>query len=384
MKCRPDWNPKQPMTSAVTYARARLRLGVMGVGSIVLLTAIAFVYQLPSTFFPFSGGPWYADWAALGVLYLAYAAISLPFDVWGGYWLPCRHHRICLLFPVFFMKWVRGVAVQGLVMTLSALALLQAGRRWGVWGALAVLAGIQLVLLALQLPLAQWAGGLRRAAAPEPGVVALNGLDPGFTGGAVGLPGMEQHVVSRAWWGEVSPESLRAELKRREGSVATGSRLRGVLLALGWNFAGFWLCASLPWAGVSSVYTLVETILGCTLWSFLGLLILPSFSRPGVMEADRYAVAHGISRQQVESGMRELDHLQDDEPRRSRWVERIFHPIPAVDNRLAALAAGATPYGAWHAARLALYLSWAQFGLLSRAVHCNSGRPELWVMLPCD
>jgi hypothetical protein len=291
---------------------------------------------------------------------------------------------LCLLFPVFFMKWVRGVAVQGFVMTLSALALLQAGRRWGVPGAVAVLACIQLLLLALQLRLAQWAGGLRRGPAPEPGLIALNGLDPGFTGGAVGLPGLERHVVSLAWWGEISPASLRAEISRRQGSVATGSRLRGVLLALAWNLGGFWLCASLPWAGVTSVYTLLETLLGCTLWSFLGLLILPSFSRPGVLEADRYAVTHGISPQQVESAMREFDHLQDDEPSRSRWVERIFHPIPAVTNRLAALQAGARPYGAWHAARLALYLSWAQFGLLSRAVHCNSGRPELWVMPPCD
>jgi Zn-dependent protease with chaperone function len=356
----------------------------MGVGTIVFLSAIAFVYQLPSTFFPFSGELWYADWAALGVLYLAYAAISLPFDVWGGYWLPCRHHRLCLLFPVFIMKWLRGIAVQGLVMTLSALALLQAGRRWGVWGALAVVALIQLLLLALQLPLALWAGGLRHASSPEPKVSALHGLDPGFTGGTAGLPGLEQHVFPQSWWSELSAASLLTEMKRRQGSLATGSRFRGVLLALAWNLTGFWLCASLPWAGVTTVYTLVETLLGCTLWSFLGLLILPSFSRPGVLEADRYALTHGASPQQIESAMREIDHLQDDEPRRSRWVERIFHPIPTVDNRLAALSSGSSSYGAWHAARLALYLSWAQFGLLSRAVHCNSGRPELWVMLPCD
>jgi hypothetical protein len=372
------------MTNAVTYARARLRLGVMGVGAIVFLSAIAFVYQLPSTFFPYSGELWYADLAALGILYLAYAALSLPFDVWGGYWLPCRHHRLCLPFPLFFMKWVRGIAVQGVVMTLSAMALLQAGRQWGIWGALAVVAAVQIALLALQLPLARWVGGLLGAASPQPGVTALQGLDPGFTGGAAGLPGLERQVIPRAWWADLSTEALAAELKRRQGALATGSRLRGVLLAFAWNLTGFWLCASLPWAGVTTVYTLVETFLGCTLWSFLGLLILPSFSRPGVLEADRYALTHGTPRQQIESAMRELDHLQDDEPRRSRWVERIFHPIPAVDNRLAALASGEGRYGAWHAARLALYLSWAQFGLLSRAVHCNSGRPELWVMLPCD
>jgi hypothetical protein len=39
--------------------------------------------------------------------------------------------------------------------------------------------------------------------------------------------------------------------------------------------------------------------------------------------------------------------------------------------------------GAWHAARTTLFLSWAGFGLLSRAVHCNSGRPEPWALPPC-
>jgi hypothetical protein len=31
-----------------------------------------------------------------------------------------------------------------------------------------------------------------------------------------------------------------------------------------------------------------------------------------------------------------------------------------------------------------LYLSWAGIGGLSRAVHCNVGRPPLWVLLPGD
>ncbi|WP_146526280.1 hypothetical protein [Novipirellula artificiosorum] len=39
---------------------------------------------------------------------------------------------------------------------------------------------------------------------------------------------------------------------------------------------------------------------------------------------------------------------------------------------------------AWHAARMTLFVSWACMGMLVRAVHCNVGRPELWVMLPTD
>jgi hypothetical protein len=64
-------------------------------------------------------------------------------------------------------------------------------------------------------------------------------------------------------------------------------------------------------------------------------------------------------------------------------VETMFHLIPALSRRLEALSAAEGPrIGAWHAARSALYLSWAGFGFLSRAVHRNSGRPELWALLP--
>lgn len=69
--------------------------------------------------------------------------------------------------------------------------------------------------------------------------------------------------------------------------------------------------------------------------------------------------------------------------RRGRWLERVFHPVPSVESRLHALDSAARGGAAsWHAARLALYLSGASFGLLSRAVHCNAGGLELRVMRP--
>ena len=71
--------------------------------------------------------------------------------------------------------------------------------------------------------------------------------------------------------------------------------------------------------------------------------------------------------------------------KRAPAVEAIFHPIPSPARRSEEIERGHNRgAGAWHAARMALYLSWACFGLLGRAVHCNCGRPELWVMLPAD
>ena len=51
---------------------------------------------------------------------------------------------------------------------------------------------------------------------------------------------------------------------------------------------------------------------------------------------------------------------------------------------LSAAAPDGPRSGAWHEARTALFLSWAGLGFLSRALHCGAGRPELWVLLPCD
>lgn len=234
------------------YSSARWLAGLACAGTVALLSTITFVYQLPSTFFPYTGGPFALDAFALLIWYLLYAAISFPFDVWAGYWAPCRYGGICGLFPVYLGRLTRGLAAQGLVMTASAAALLAAGRLWGAWGSGAALA----VLLSL--------------------LGAARGKVAHYLGAEVG---------ERAGW-------------------------KSWALAGGWNLGGFALSVALPWCGVTTVYTLVETLLGCTLWSLLGLLVLPRIDR--------------------------------------------------------------------RASELALYLSWASFGLLSRATEAKAGLPERW------
>lgn len=242
----------------MSYSSARLLAGLAGAGTIFVLSAIGFVYQLPSTFFPFHGGPFYADWAALWVVYLAYSLVSLPFDIWAGYWLPCQHHLRCELLPVYLGRLFRAWMVQGAVMTISALLLLQAGKLWGVWGAEAVFGLLLAVLF-----------GLRRRVA--------------------GLLGIRESVP-----------------------------LAGKYYAAGaaWLLIGFAASASLPWCGVGRLFTLLETLLGCTLWSLPGL-----------------------------------------------WVLGRLHP---------------------GAGRASLYLSWASFGLLSRATPALAGLPERWASPMAD
>jgi hypothetical protein len=190
----------------------------------------------------------------------------------------------------------------------------------------------------------------------------------------------------------------RAPMRRtcgfpRDGSAgvrALGLRRRGVLVAVAWNTIGFMLATLAPRADLMTAAGFVTVIAWFTLWSFLGLLILPTLSRPAVLAADRWArSSHDAS--VVAGTLTTLDGWQDDEAERAPITEMIFHPVPSRGSRLRALALHDQPTdtvavaaGAWQATRLMLYLSWAGVGGLARAVHCNVGRPSLWVMLPGD
>ncbi|MEM6776163.1 MAG: hypothetical protein AAF670_00820 [Planctomycetota bacterium] len=213
-------------------------------------------------------------------------------------------------------------------------------------------------------------------------ITVLRHHDTGFTGGVVGLPGMETVVLPAPTLTELSPEQLAIVIARRLEAIQSGSRTRGLLLALAWVITGFALSTMIPGAGVTSVAGLTMTCLAFTLWTFLGLLTLTTLSRQASYAIDGKVLQSGASPEMFKQTVKTLDTLQDDEPRRSALIETIFHPVPSVDNRDGENS-GNTPI-AWHAARITLFVSWACMGMLVRAVHCNVGRPELWVMLPTD
>ncbi len=127
----------------------------------------------------------------------------------------------------------------------------------------------------------------------------------------------------------------------------------------------------------------IEFSLWFTLWSFVGLLTLPVWSRRGVIEVDQLLREQGVPEDRIERIAEQLDALQDGEPERAAMVEAVFHPIPSVRNRLEGPRSHSA-VGYWDAARTSAFLSIAGLGLLGRAVHCNCGRPSLWVFLPTD
>ena len=378
----------------LTYARARLFLGISGVGSAVLLTAAMLYFRVPSRGLSLSADEPLAR-AILSVgLLCAFSQIAFAvFDVIGGSSLVRRQPWR----DPWLVRWLRGVSVQWVVWMLAATALMLAARAAGNSAAVAVFVVVQFLL-------AVWRGRLARVIAhlpivPTPARIAraaaqagvdvsrlqvLDCPDEGFVGGWSGLTARTLVVPAR--WAQLPEPALAAMLLRRRIAGTSGAHTRGVIGAIGWNTLGFVLSLTLTGVSPASAAGVITLAAAMTLWAFLGVLLLPTPSRAAVFALDAAATA-SVGADPVRAGIERLDEWQDDEPVRSAGVETVFHPVPGRSARIARLAgdAGAVrPWHAHHVARHALWLSWGACTPLSRAVHCNVGRPALWAMLPGD
>lgn len=381
----------------MTYARQRLWLGITGVGTTVMLCIAAVTLDLPHRFLnPLADQSFGSAVASIALVWMLHAALLLPVDIAGGL-LVVRVKPGVLR---WLAGWLRGVTVQWLIFALSASLLLRAGQQFGLTSAMLVFLLLQVMLLSRQGLVAWMAGGIRlQDAAPELTALATaagipsaavriaDSDDPAFVGGWTGTDAQRLWIPAR-WIELLSGEQMAVVLSRRAAVKRLGLRRRGVLVALAWNTVGFVLATSAPRADLVTAAGFVTMMAWFTLWSFAGVLVLPSLSRPAVFNADA-AARRSHERDAVAGTITQLDQWQDDEPERGERVETIFHPVPSRGARLRALdaaaaAAPAASSGAWHATRMMLYLSWAGIGGLARAVHCNIGRPSLWVMLPGD
>jgi hypothetical protein len=124
--------PAAPPSGAgrLTYARARLWLGISGVGAMVILAAAALLLDLPGRLL--AADPAQPLAAAVGQVVLAMlvpVALLVPLDVLGGR-VVVRDRRAT---GAWLAGWGRGVLAQLAVWALSAALLLAAGRLGGAW-----------------------------------------------------------------------------------------------------------------------------------------------------------------------------------------------------------------------------------------------------------
>ena len=381
----------------MTYARARLWLGISGVGSLVVLATLALFYNVPHSILATNQQYSWADIGQIIAVALAVSLWMIPFDYLGGYRLPSKFKKSSESFKQWALSYIVAVIGQSTFFVVSAVSILVAGRFWGLAGVLAAICGGLLISLIIREQLMRLKRIESKSTSEKlvevqkltqtwgvslPATMIARHRDVGFTGGIIGFGRKARIVIPEAWLHSMTTQQLAVAIARRAVAITSGSYTRGMILAFLWNTIGFIACSSLPYAGVTSVAALVTTFCWFTLWSFVGLLILPTVSRNASLHIDQILSQQGTPADLIFETAHSQDKMQDGEPDRSKLIEAIFHPVPSVSSRNQRTSK--STLFAWNAARTSLFFSWACFGVLSRAVHCNVGRPELWVMLPTD
>lgn len=322
--------------------------------------------------------------------------LLIPLDYLGGYLLPKQHGKLGDTFFAWLARYVPAALGQAGMFVLFGTTTILLSQKWGlIGGVVAIAIGVVGCLFFRNLWVTSREVNSQKTAATlvdamtliqtwniyVPYTVVARHRDIGFTGGIIGF-GQRTKIVIPESWLEFPTEQLASAIARRAVAIESGSYSRGVVFAFFWNVVGFLLCSLLPNASLTTVAGLVTTVCGFTTWSFLGLLILPTFSRNASLKIDRHLKHQGMVSDLIAQTAHQLDELQDGEPKRSALIEAIFHPIPNVASRNQDHPING--FAAWNVARTTLFFSWPCLNFLSRSVHCNVGRPELWAMLPTD
>ncbi len=390
-----------PSAHALPFARRRLRLGITGVGSSVLLAA-ALLLALWQAWIPLDaswriqpglGGIALSVFALTMAVYLGHALLMLPVEHAGGR----RAIRQVPSLAEWFGAWLRGVLVLALLAAAAMTALVTAGIVGGTRAAVLASAGLAAVMLTAQGLLARLVSRMTLRALPAAlvGEVQDAGFaaqdvrvvdvdDEAFVGGWVGALRPRLWMPAR-WTGSGMQTLRRVQWIRRGVQMKSGARMRGWWAAVLWPALGLWLSVSLlPFAWDDARLWLALPAMS-TLWSFVAVLLLPTLSRPAVHHADAEA-ARVVGVENTAHVISQLDQWQDDEPERTPLVESIFHPVPSVGNRARRLHDDLTAdnRGGHQQTRLTLFSSLVTGSVLGRVVHCNIGRPALWVVYPGD
>lgn len=370
-----------------SYPASRLKLGMTAVGFMTLASTAALISGFASSLHDLIRDTGMNDLMIFPAFALLFMSTMLMFDLAGGFILPRKFGIKPHTTPATYLK---GVLTHGILLCLSILTIHLGGVIAGMAGSLLAILLLSCAAIAFQHPLACLVGSLTHAAAPpscsadetqSPDSVCINSHDTSFSGSITGLPGNEKILLPLQWENTLGNTGMSVLDRRRQLIIKHGWRNRGLALAFIWVCAS-WILASLI-AGFpdGTVTTTLNTVFCSSVFHFLGLLILPTPTRNMTIYVDRRMKEEPDQSDNFESWVQQFSDLTDGEKSRHPWIEKIFHPLPSVQSRL---AGSPSPWAAWNATRTMLFLSIFTGGLLSRAVHCNVGRPDLWIIAPTD
>lgn len=357
-------------TKQAFLARRRLGLGITNVGFWVLTSAAGLGWM--------AWGRHPASNLDLPFVAVGCIAVQGAFDFVGGWVLmPMPRAR-----PLGFIRgWLRGVIVHSAVLAVAGTVALLSLRWTGGFCAGVAVSSVLLAVGRRWIHSGVCGGRIRRETLEaQEEVLVTEAGDPAFTGGLVGFGRGAGMLIPEAWLGRVTRAELPVEILRRRWQIRHGLPVRAFLLLLLWNLLGVWIGeVVVDWAELPVGRALISLACWMTLWTFESLLILPFLSRGTV---------HGADRAAVEAGMDPRGWIglfpgiigEDGNPRAA--LQNIFYPIPSAAMRLRSLGEAGTGMVLGNLARTNLYQSVAGLTLLGRAVHCNVGRPALWVFPP--
>ncbi|MDB4663172.1 hypothetical protein OAE52_00215 [bacterium] len=362
------------------YLQGRLYLGMLNVGSWVVFATLLLASGVLESLGIWLAKPGLPDFAALSMMVLGFCLMQLPFDWLGGHWLPRRYGL-----PSHFTlpSYCMAVFKHSLIFSTSINILHVAGQHLGLTGALGALLVLMMIGVQSQHLLARWLGCLKsRTLEQDDGVLIYEGTDTAFSGGISGWPGLERVILNQSWQTELKTNGMAWLKDRRRRAIRSGLRMNGLLWAIMWISSSFIFAAFLAGFPGGDVAATMRMLLYGVFFHFGGLLLLPSLSRRGSLALDGIDSAPSNACSQTKEWTKAITILTDGEERRAPWIERIFHPLPSMENRMTRTENRG--WAAWNATRYMLFLSTLAGGLLSRSVHCNIGRPELWIMPPVD
>ncbi len=364
---------RRQMTAAqVQNAQRRLALGISNVGFWVLVALACLIRFTPAQTTSVTQG------GLVGVL-LGVTAIQAVFDLVGGFFLMPQSSSGRL---PFMKPWLRGVLTHCLLLLFAACLNYYSFRLFQQFylGVTAALLG--LVLFRRQILYLASGARQSRSSCGDTDCWCTESRDPGFTGGTCGLGRGAMILLPEVWKSQLSANQLQTVVDRRVWELKNNLPARSFASALLWNLVGCGIGSyALELSSRTPAHALLLQVCWMTVWGFVGLLVLPSLSRSSVFGADQAAAASGGD---AADWIRRVPSITGEDGNGRLLLQRIFYPIPSTEERLRHLSRP-SPYPVLgNVARMNLFLSLRTMTFLGRCVHCNAGRPELWIFPPTD